>query len=95
MSHATVRATNLPDIIDLIRQNTQMSENDALDAFYTSATGKSFADDDTGLYGQSALYVYGLYLEEQRNKAHVSGGKCEKIGDDSTSSVSSAGHANH
>jgi len=36
-----------------------------LDKFYTSATGASFADDETGLYGQSTLYVFGLYCEEQ------------------------------
>ena len=36
-----------------------------LDKFYTSATGASYADDKTGLYGQSALYVFGLFCEEQ------------------------------
>ena len=42
-----------------------MPEMDALDLFYTSATGASFADDETGLYGQSALYIFGLFVEER------------------------------
>ena len=42
-----------------------LSEDEALKAFYSSATGASFADDETGLYGQSPNYVFGLYLEEK------------------------------
>lgn len=45
----------------------QMPEMDALDLFYTSATGASFADDETGLYGQSALYIFGLFVEEREH----------------------------
>lgn len=65
MSHATVRATNIPEIVKLICEKMHISESEALDAFYCSSTGKSYADDDTGLYGQSALYVYGLFCAEK------------------------------
>lgn len=68
MSHATVRATILPEIIRLICAEQKVSEREALDLFYGSATGASFADDDTGLYGQSALYIYGLFTEEMREQ---------------------------
>ena len=44
MSHATVRATNIPEIVKLICKNMQMSESEALDAFYSSSTGKSYAN---------------------------------------------------
>ena len=37
---------------------------EALDKFYTSATGESLADDETGLYGQSVLFIFGLFCEE-------------------------------
>ena len=37
---------------------------EALDKFYTSATGASLADDETGLYGQSVLFIFGLFCEE-------------------------------
>ena len=55
--HATIRATLLPEIIRLIREKYHWTEAEALDRFYRSATGANFADDETGLYGQSALYI--------------------------------------
>ncbi len=64
MAHATIRATMIPEIVKLICQNYNVSEEKALDMFYTSATAASYADDETGLYGQSALYVYGLFTQE-------------------------------
>lgn len=64
MNHATTRATIVPEIVRLISEKYHMSETEALDAFYTSAAGASFADDETGLYGQSALFVFGLFCEE-------------------------------
>ena len=64
MNHATTRATIVPEIVKLISEKYQISEIKALDKFYTSATGASFADDETGLYGQSALYIFGLFCEE-------------------------------
>ena len=67
MDHATTRATILPEIIRLISEEYKISEFEALDKFYTSATGASFADDETGLYGQSALYIFGLFSEEFPN----------------------------
>jgi hypothetical protein len=69
MSHATTRATVLPQIIELITKQYKITEEEALDRFYLSATGASFADDDTGLYGQSALYVFGLYVEESEGSS--------------------------
>lgn len=65
MNHSTARATILPEIIQKIMAHDHLSEEDALRAFYSSATGASFANDETGLYGQSPNYVFGLYLEEK------------------------------
>ena len=62
--HATVRAAMLPDIIQLLMEHYHWTEEETLDRFYQSATGANYADDDTGLYGQSALYVSGLFTEE-------------------------------
>ncbi len=64
MDHATTRATIIPEIVRLISEKYKISEKEALDKFYTSATGASFSDDDTGLYGQSALFIFGLFREE-------------------------------
>ena len=71
MNHSTTRATILPDIIRKIMAHDHLSEDKALRAFYSSATGASFADDETGLYGQSPNYIFGLFLEEQRERALV------------------------
>lgn len=62
--HATVRATILPEIIKMIEKKYNSSEEDAMDRFYSSATGANFSDDETGLYGQSSLYIFGLFEEE-------------------------------
>ena len=68
MSHATVRATILPEIVKMISKEQNISEKEAMDMFYTSATGASFADDETGLYGQSPLFIFGLFREEMQEK---------------------------
>ena len=69
MNHSTTRAMILPEIIQKIMAHDHLSEEDALRALYSSATGASFADDETGLYGQSPNFVFGLYLEEMDESA--------------------------
>ena len=68
MNHGTTRATILPESIRKIMAHDHLSEDEALKAFYSSATGASFADDETGLYGQSPNFVFGLYLEEKNEE---------------------------
>ncbi len=67
MSHETIRATIIPDIIRMICKNYGVVEKEAMDMFYNSATCANLADDETGLYGQSALYIYGLFVDEMKN----------------------------
>ena len=67
-SHSAVRYLLLPGIVKMISEKYGMTEKDALDKFYTSATGASFGDDETGLYGQSALYIFGLFCEEWEDR---------------------------
>jgi len=31
--------------------------------------GESYADDETGLYGQSALFIFGMFCEELKAKS--------------------------
>ena len=62
--HATIRATLMPEIIRLITERYGWTEEEAMDRFYRSATGASFSDDETGLYGQSALFIYGEFIDE-------------------------------
>jgi hypothetical protein len=61
MSHTLIKATLIPEIIRLIAEEYQISETDALDDFYNSDIAAALDDDETGLYGQSALYIFSLY----------------------------------
>ena len=66
MAHGTIRAATLQTILKLITEEYSIDDNEALKMFYESHTGKCYSDDNTGLYGQSALYVFSLFLEEQK-----------------------------
>lgn len=66
--HRLIRATLVPEIARHIAQHFGISEDEALDRFYKSATAANLADDDTGFYGQSPLFLFGQYLEEIRGK---------------------------
>ncbi|MBQ7265747.1 MAG: hypothetical protein IJS61_06580 [Firmicutes bacterium] len=64
MDRATTGAIIVPETVNLISKKYRISEMEALDKFYTSAAGACFADDEMGLYGQSALYIFGLFCAE-------------------------------
>lgn len=66
MAHATVKAILVSEVARIIAEHEHIPEEEALDKFYASAAAESLADDETGLYGQSALYIYGLFLEEEQ-----------------------------
>ena len=67
MAHATVKSILVPEVVRMISEYYHITEYEALDRFYHSATSESLDDDETGLYGQSALYIFGLYVEEQND----------------------------
>jgi len=67
MKHYLARATIIPEIVEMIAGKYKISEEEALHKFYTSKTAEALSDDETGLYGQSALYIFGLYMEEIEN----------------------------
>ncbi len=65
--HGTVRGLILPSVIEYIADEFSWSEKEALERFYTSDIGAAFADDETGLYGQSAIYIASLFINEEKN----------------------------
>jgi len=67
MKHYLARATIIPEIVEMIAGKYKISEEESLHKFYTSKTAEALSDDETGLYGQSALYIFGLYMEEIEN----------------------------
>jgi len=64
MGHGTIRASTLKTIIPLIIEKFNCTENEALKMFYESHVGICYGDDNTGLYGQSAHYVFSLFCDE-------------------------------
>jgi len=74
MSHGTIRAATIKTVIPLIMERFNCGENEAFKMFYESHTGKCYADDSTGLYGQSAVHVFSLLCDE------ISGGLREREG---------------
>ncbi|MDR1997931.1 MAG: hypothetical protein LBQ83_06380 [Candidatus Margulisbacteria bacterium] len=65
MAHGLIKATLVPQIAELIAEKYSVSAEQALDLFYHSATAENLADDETGLYGQSALYIFSLFAAGQ------------------------------
>jgi hypothetical protein len=67
MSHGTIRAATLKKVIPIIAKQFNCSENQAMKKFYESHIGACFSDDSTGLYGQSAFYIAGLFFDNSSN----------------------------
>ncbi len=65
MSKALYNATVIPEVIKLIAKKYEINEEQALHAFYKSETAKALNDPETGLYGQSALFIFSQYIDEQ------------------------------
>ena len=68
MGHHLIRATILSQIINNITKKYNVDENKALHMFYTSHTGSLFSDDDSGLYGQSPLYIFSIFEQEMKHE---------------------------
>ena len=68
MAHSTIRAATLRTIVPLIMERFNCEENAALKLFYESHIGKCYSDDSTGLYGQSAAYIFSLFCSDMTEK---------------------------
>lgn len=65
IEHHLVKAILTEDIVLMISRYYQISESKALESFYRSQTATCLADEKTGLYGQSALYLTSMYILEK------------------------------
>ena len=63
-THHLVKTILFPQVAELLMKNKGLSEDEALKTIYESPVAKLLEDDSMGLYGQSALYLYGLIVEE-------------------------------
>lgn len=58
---------NIQDIVAFIVEDERIDYDKAIDKFYSSETFEKLSDSSTGLYRESAAYVYELYKNEQIN----------------------------
>ena len=64
-THHLVKTVLIPQVAELLMKNKGLSETEALSAIYRSSVADLLEDDSMGLYGQSALYLYGLIENEK------------------------------
>ena len=62
---------NIQDIIAFIVEDEKTDYDFAIDKFYSSKTFEKLSDPKTGLYRESAAYVYELYKNENENGEYV------------------------
>ena len=70
--HSTVKSVIIPEVIRLISNKRKVSLEKAMDEFYMSKTCAALSDEETGLYSQSALYVFSLYQQENSREPPTS-----------------------
>lgn len=57
---------NIQDIVSFIVEDEKIEYDKAIDNFYSSKTFEKLSDPATGLYRESAAYVYELYKSEKQ-----------------------------
>ena len=61
MSHILANTILISQTIELIAKEYKISIEEARDRFYNSQIIELLEDEETGLYGESALYLLSLY----------------------------------
>ena len=64
-THHLIKTILIPQIAELLIKNKGLSEDVALKTIYESPIAPLLEDDSMGLYGQSAVYLYGLITESE------------------------------
>ena len=68
MEHILSKTILISQTVELIAKKYNFSIEEARDRFYESNVIRMLDDDETGLYGESALYLLSLFDQEQNNK---------------------------
>ena len=63
---------NVQEIIAFIVEDNKIEYDEALDLFYKSQTFEKLSDCETGLYRESAAYIYELFKTEQKRGKFIS-----------------------
>lgn len=64
MAHNLSKSILIVKVTELIAEKYHLSLAYARDKLYSSDTIKLIEDDETGLYGESPLYVFSLFEKE-------------------------------
>ena len=65
MSHILAKAILISQTIELIAKEYKISIEEARDRFFNSQIIELLEDEETGLYGESALYLLSLYKRKK------------------------------
>jgi len=66
MEHQLAKTLLITKVIELIANKYSISISEARDMLYDSNVIELIDDDETGLYGESPLYVFSLFEQEKR-----------------------------
>ena len=67
MEHVLSKTILISQTIELIANKYKLSLEEARDRFYKSDVIKMLDDDETGLYGESALYLLSLFEQQSKH----------------------------
>lgn len=67
MEHVLSKTILITQTVELIAKKYKLTIEEARDRFYKSDVVRMLDDDNTGLYGESALYLLSLYDECVKN----------------------------
>ena len=70
MGHVLSKTILISQTIELIAKKYKLTLGEARDRFYNSKVIELLEDDETGLYGESALFLLSLYEQEFRKDGH-------------------------
>ena len=68
MGHQLAKTILLVKVTELIAEKYNIPISEARDRLYSSRIVKLIDDDETGLYGESPLYVFSLYEKELKKR---------------------------
>ena len=68
MEHLLAKTLLITNVTELIAKKYSISLAEARDELYSSKIIGFIDDDETGLYGESPLYVFSLFEKEKNSK---------------------------
>ena len=68
INHILAKTIIIRKVVELIADNLSIPVAEARDRLYNSDIIDLIDNDETGLYGESPLYVYSLYMQRNKNE---------------------------